>query len=113
MLDSAWQNYRFTAEEVVADNSSGGGFVLGKRLHSDKPEGKLGLYLNSRLATEGSIESLGEPTERLRWLASEVGRLEAGQVVFLGLPAAAVPAEPGVLEIIGPENTRMVVRLME
>ena len=51
ILDSAWQNYRFTAEEVVADNSSGGGFVLGKRLRTDKPEGELGLYLNGRLAT--------------------------------------------------------------
>ena len=113
ILDSAWQNYRFTAEEVVADNSSGGGFVLGKRLRTDKPEGKLGLYLNSRLATEGSIETLGNPAERLRWLASEVGGLEIGQVVFFGSPAAAVPAEPGILEIIGLDSTRMLIRLME
>ena len=28
VLDSMWQDFKFTAAEVVADNSSGGGFLL-------------------------------------------------------------------------------------
>jgi 2-keto-4-pentenoate hydratase len=113
ILDTAWQGYRFAAVEVIADNSSGGGFVLGNRLGSDKLEGNLRLFLNGRLATEGPIESLGKPVERLRWLANAVGGLEVGQIVFLGSPAAAVPAEPGVLEIFGPDGTGMIVKLAE
>lgn len=113
ILDTAWQGYRFAAAEVIADNTSGGGFVLGKRLRSDKPEGNLQLFLNGRLATEGPVESLGNPVERLLWLARAVGGLEVGQVIFLGSPAAAVPAEPGELEITGPGGARMNVRLAE
>lgn len=113
ILDTAWQGYRFAATEVIADNTSGGGFVLGNRLRSDKPEGILRLSLNGRLATEGSVEALGNPAERLRWLAHAVGGLDVGQVVFLGSPAAAVPAEPGVLEIIDSSGTGMTVRLAE
>src|SRR5438105_6855260 len=30
-LDSIWEGYRFNIAEVVADNASGGGFLLGKQ----------------------------------------------------------------------------------
>jgi 2-keto-4-pentenoate hydratase len=32
VLDSVWQDYKFTASEVVADNTSGGGFLLAGRM---------------------------------------------------------------------------------
>jgi len=99
VLDSVWEGYRFTAEEVVADNTSGGGFLLGFRRFSAPPEGYLRLYLNGRLATEGPVAALGDPVGRLLWLANQVGGLKAFQVVFLGSPAPAVPAEAGVLEV--------------
>jgi 2-keto-4-pentenoate hydratase len=99
VLDSIWEGYRFTAEEVVADNTSGGGFLLGLRRLSAPPEGHLRLYLNGRLATEGPVAALGDPVGRLLWLANQVGGLKAFQVVFLGSPAPAVPAEAGVLEV--------------
>ncbi|MDR5710020.1 MAG: fumarylacetoacetate hydrolase family protein [Armatimonadota bacterium] len=101
ILDSIWQDYRFTAAEVVADNASGGGFVLGEvLLGEDLPE-TLRLYVNGALRTEGRVEALGDPALRLCWLADRVGGLRAGQVVFLGSPAAAVPAERGVVEVAG------------
>jgi len=99
VLDSVWEGYRFTGEEVVADNTSGGGFLLGFRRFSAPPEGYLRLYLNGRLATEGPVAALGDPVGRLLWLANQVGGLKAFQVVFLGSPAPAVPAEAGVLEV--------------
>jgi len=101
ILDSVWQDYRFTAAEVVADNASGGGFVLGEVLLGDHPPETLRLYINGALRTEGRTEGLGDPALRLCWLAERVGGLRAGQVVFLGSPAPAVPAEPGVVEVIG------------
>ncbi|WP_413217762.1 2-keto-4-pentenoate hydratase (plasmid) [Thermus oshimai] len=100
LLDSVWEGYRFTAAEVVADNASGGGFLLGLRRMEAPPRGNLALYLNGRLLSEGPVAALGDPVERLLWLAGTVGGLKAGQVVFLGSPAPAVPlTEEGTLEV--------------
>ncbi|AEV16346.1 Hydratase/decarboxylase [Thermus sp. CCB_US3_UF1] len=99
LLDSVWEGYRFTASEVVADNASGGGFLLGLRPWARLPRGHLRLYLNGERVAEGPVEALGDPGERLSWLAERVGGLRAGQVVFLGSPAPAVPLERGVLEV--------------
>ncbi len=110
ILDSVWEGYRFTLAEVVADNSSGGGFLLGKKRFSHLPKGSLRLYLNGEKVAEGSLEALGDPGARLTWLAERVGGLKAGQVVFLGSPAPAVPLEPGVLELWG-EGTLLLARV--
>ncbi len=99
VLDSIWADYRFSAPEVVADNTSGGGFLLGLTPLEGLPAGELCLYLNGELLTQGPTEALGDPYARLAWLAGEVGGLKAGQVVFLGSPAPAQPARPGVLEV--------------
>lgn len=112
ILDTVWQDYRFTAAEVVADNTSGGGFVLGTKLLSEPPRGSLRLYQNGKLAAEGPVSALGDPVERLAFLADQVGGLQAGQVVFLGSPAAAVPALPGVIEIMS-ENDCLSVKVEE
>ncbi|RTG97531.1 2-keto-4-pentenoate hydratase [Thermus scotoductus] len=101
ILDSVWEGYRFTAVEVVADNASGGGFLLGLKRWAHPPKGELVLYLNGERLTQGPIEALGDPGARLAWLAKRVGGLSAGQVVFLGSPAPAVPLAPGVLEVWG------------
>lgn len=101
VLDSVWAGYRFTLPEVVADNASGGGFILGLKAYGRLPRGDLRLYLNGEKVTEGPVEALGDPGERLSWLAERVGGLKAGQVVFLGSPAPAVPLEKGVLELFG------------
>lgn len=101
VLDSVWEGYRFTLPEVVADNTSGGGFLLGRRRLSRFPRGNLRLYLNGEKVAEGPVEALGDPGKRLLWLAERVGGLRAGQVVFLGSPAQAVPLGRGVLEVWG------------
>ncbi len=99
VLDSIWADYRFSAAEVVADNTSGGGFLLGRTLLQAPPRGELRLYLNGELLAQGPVEALGDPYAQLAWLAGEVGGLEAGQLIFLGSPAPAQPARPGVLEV--------------
>lgn len=101
ILDSVWEGYRFTLPEVVADNASGGGFLLALRRLDRLPRGSLRLYLNGEKVAEGAVEALGDPGARLSWLAERVGGLSAGQVVFLGSPAAAVPLVRGVLELWG------------
>jgi 2-keto-4-pentenoate hydratase len=102
VLDSVWQDYRFTAPEVVADNASGGGFALGPVMiaETDLPA-QLRLFVNGTLRSEGPTEALGDLGARVAWLADRVGGLRAGQVVFLGSPAPAVPAEAGTVEVWG------------
>jgi 2-keto-4-pentenoate hydratase len=104
-LDSIWEGYRFNIAEVVADNTSGGGFLLGKQRLSEPFTGQLSLYLNGELLTEGPVEDLGDMGERLSWLSENVGGLQAAYVIFLGSPAAALPARPGRLELCGPQES--------
>jgi 2-keto-4-pentenoate hydratase len=106
-LDSIWEGYRFSIAEVVADNASGGGFLLGKQQLREPLIGQLSLYLNGELLTEGPVVALGDIGERLSWLAQQIGGLRAGYIIFLGSPAAALPAKPGMLELHGPEKSRL------
>jgi 2-keto-4-pentenoate hydratase len=108
ILDSVWQDYKFTAPEVVADNTSGGGFLLAGRLSETMPTGTLRMYLNGELAAEGPINELGDPVQRLQWLARAVGGLQAGMIVFFGSPAAAVPTQTGTLEVVDSEGNTLV-----
>lgn len=111
VLDSVWQDYRFDIADVVADNASGGGMLLGERALSQPLVGELRLYLDGELLTAGPVSELEPFAERLIWLAGEVGGLIAGQVIFLGSPAAAVQARSGLLEVQGPHGSTIVVRL--
>ncbi len=100
LLDSVWRDYRFSLVEVVADNASGGGFLLGPQLLPTWPlSGTLRLFVDGVCVGEGEVAALGDPGERLQWLAQQVGGLQAGQFVFMGSPAAAQPAQPGVLRV--------------
>ena len=112
-LNSIWENYEFSAADVVADNASGGGFLLGERLLIEPLEGNLRLYHKGRLLTEGPVGDTGNMGERLTWLSKAVGGLEAGQTIFLGSPAAAVEAKPGTIELHGPRGSVLVADLQE
>jgi 2-keto-4-pentenoate hydratase len=112
-LDSIWEGYRFNIAEVVADNTSGGGFLLGKQRLSEPFTGQLSLYLNGELLTEGPVEDLGDMGERLSWLSENVGGLQAAYVIFLGSPAAALPARPGRLELRGPQESVLLAIVEE
>jgi 2-keto-4-pentenoate hydratase len=47
-LSSVWADYEFGAADVVADNVSGGGFLLGERLLNEPLEGTAALALRGR-----------------------------------------------------------------
>lgn len=112
-LDSVWDGYSFGIADVVADNASGGGFLLGERLLEEPFSGNLSHYLDGEQIAEGPLAVLENPGERLVWLAGEVGGLVTGQVIFLGAPAAAQEARPGTLELRGPQGSVLVVRIEE
>ena len=75
------------------------------------PTGNLRLYLNGVLKTEGPMEALGNPAQRVGWLASTVGGLKAGMLVFFGSPAAATPAEVGTMEVVDTNGNSLVVKI--
>ncbi|MBV9453999.1 MAG: hypothetical protein JOZ19_07780 [Rubrobacter sp.] len=112
-LSSVWEDYEFDAADVVADNVSGGGFLLGERLLNEPLEGNLRLYHNGRLLTEGPVGNVGDIEGRLLWLSEAVGGLEAGQTIFLGSPAADQEATPGTVELHGPRGSVLVADLQE
>lgn len=112
-LSSVWDDYEFGAADVVADNASGGGFLLGERLLIEPLEGNLRLYHNGRLLTEGPVGDTGNIGERLTWLSKAVGGLEAGQTIFVGSPAVASEATPGTIELHGPRGSVLVADLQD
>lgn len=112
-LSSVWEGYEFGVAGVIADNASGGGFLLGDRLLGEPLEGNLRLYHGGRLLTEGPVGDAGNAAEKLAWLAGAAGGLDAGQVVFLGSPAATQEATPGTVELYGPGGSVLVAELRE
>jgi 2-oxo-3-hexenedioate decarboxylase len=112
ILDSIWSDYQFSAPEVIADNASGGGFLLAGAMSNAGEGGMLRLYLNGKMLAEGTIVSTGNPIERLQWLSGQVGGLSAGMIIFFGSPAAAIPVQPGTLEIVGAGNHRLIGKII-
>jgi len=112
-LSNVWEDGAPVAADVVANNIAGGGFLLGERLLNEPLEGNLRLYHSGHLLTEGQIGDIGNVGERLVWLSESVGGLEAGQVIFLGTPAAPQEAKPGTIELHGPRGSVLVASLQE
>lgn len=111
ILDTVWTDYQMTPEHAVADGVNGGGFLVGDRLLPLDASGDLELFIDGDLITSGPARDLGDPVARCRWLAGAVGGLVAGSIIFLGSPAANVPARPGVLEVHGPCGAYLSARL--
>jgi len=97
IIDSRYQNFKFTLPEVIADNASSSGFVIGTWHDPHTDFDNLGLTLNidGRTLQVGSTAALlGHPLRslvaaaRLAALANEP--LQAGWIVMAG---GATPAE--------------------
>ncbi|MEU5214482.1 fumarylacetoacetate hydrolase family protein [Streptomyces sp. NPDC020742] len=104
IIDSRYADFRFTLADVVADNASAAGFVLGAWRAVPSSLDCLGVLLevDGRIAEAGSTASvLGDPWRSLVAAARLTGRagmpLQAGWVVLAGGATAAVPLRPGAL----------------
>lgn len=97
IIDSRYQNFKFTLPEVIADNASSSGFVLGNWHRPDTEFGNLGLVLSidGKPVQIGSTAALlGHPLRSLvaaaRLSAAAGEPLQAGWIVMAG---GATPAE--------------------
>jgi 2-oxo-3-hexenedioate decarboxylase len=104
VIDSRYEEFRFTLPDVVADNTSAARFVLGPRRLA--PAGLdlslVGCLLEDGpdlVATAAGAAVVGHPAESVALLANHLGRrgrrLEAGWVVLSGGLTDAVRLAPG------------------
>ena len=105
VLDSRYEGFRFTLEDVVADNASAGAFYLGPVAR--RPEALVDLRLlgcvvrvdGEVVMTAAGAAVMGHPAASVAWLANQLAaegeRLEAGQLVFSGGVTAPVPVTAG------------------
>lgn len=103
VIDSRYENFKFSLIDVVADNSSSSGFVLGNWRSRPEDPSNLGMILSfdGQPVQIGSTAAvLGNPVRSLvtaaRMLAERGESLEAGHIVLTGGATAAEALRPGV-----------------
>ena len=103
VLDSRYEEFRFSLEDVVADNASEGAFYLGPVAR--RPDELIDLrLLGCVVRADGDVAMtaagaavMGHPAASVAWLANQLPageRLRAGHLVFSGGLTAPVPVVP-------------------
>jgi 2-oxo-3-hexenedioate decarboxylase len=103
LIDSRYQDFKFTLPDVVADNASSSRFVLGAmRKPRDFDCGNLGMVLekNGAVAEIGSSAAIYDhPARSLAALANQLAstetKLRAGMIILTGGATAAIALAPG------------------
>lgn len=103
IIDSRYQNFKFSLPDVVADNASSAGFVVGGWHRPDVDIDNLGLIVSfdGRSMEMGSTAGiLGSPIRALvaaaRLAAQRNLVLEPGSLILAGAATAAIALKPGV-----------------
>lgn len=102
IIDSRFRNFKFTLPDVVADNASSSGFILGAWAKPDAEVSNSGIVMEAggRPVQIGSSAAiLGNPIRSLvaaaRAVAQAGERLEPGDIILAGGATAAHPLTPG------------------
>lgn len=102
IIDSRYKAFKFDVGDVIADNSSSSGFVIGQWASVSTDLSNLGMVLsiNGRAGEIGSSAAiLGHPVRSLvaaaRMVAEAGERLEPGDIVLAGGATAAIPMSAG------------------
>ncbi len=103
IIDSRYRDFRFTLEDVVADNCSSAKFVVGALQNPQRAIDNLGVVMNvnGRPVQVGSTAAiLGHPLRALvqiaRLLHQQERLLPAGSVILAGAATAAEALSPGL-----------------
>lgn len=101
VIDSRYKNFKFSLADVIADNCSSTGFVIGQWQSADADISALDMQLmvNNEVKAQGlSSEILDHPinslVEAARCVAEYGEELKAGQIVLAGAATAAIALEP-------------------
>jgi 2-oxo-3-hexenedioate decarboxylase len=123
VIDSRYDNFKFTLPDVIADQASAARVVLGGKGRT--PEGLdlrlLGMVLQINgedKATGAGAAVLGHPADAIAWLVNKMaemdaGGLDEGDLVMAGGLVEAFPVEPGdhlraEFDHLGPVSLRCV-----
>lgn len=106
IIDSRYRDFRFSLEDVVADNTSAAGFVVGEwQRFEDARAGLVGaavsLAVDGATVETGSTSAiLGDPLRAVAAAQRMAGQhgfeLPQGTIILAGAATAAVELEPGV-----------------
>ena len=103
IIDSRYRDFKFALGDVVADNTSASGFILGPCSPADTDISNLGMVLEmdgQTLAVGSSAAILGHPARALvsaaRMIAQWGLSLEPGEILLAGAATAAIPLKAGV-----------------
>ncbi|GAA1790509.1 2-keto-4-pentenoate hydratase [Actinomadura chokoriensis] len=106
IIDSRYRDFRFSLPDVIADNASSAGFVVGpwRPLGADLGDLAVRLTVGGEVVETGSTSAiLGHPDRALPALLEIARRqgmpLRAGDVVLAGGATAAAPFPPGRVEV--------------
>ncbi len=106
IIDSRYRDFRFSLPDVIADNASSAGFVVGpwRPLGADLGDLAVRLSVAGAVVETGSTAAiLGHPDRALPALLEIARRqgmaLRAGDVVLAGGATAAAPFTPGRVEV--------------
>jgi len=103
IIDSRYRDHRYTAADLVADDTAAGRYVVGAPVSPVGIDLRLvGVVLEHNgevVATAAGAASLGHPTGAVAWLvralSAEGAGLSAGEVVLSGALIDAAPIEAG------------------
>ncbi|MEU8824704.1 4-oxalocrotonate decarboxylase [Streptomyces sp. NPDC048636] len=100
IIDSRYRDFRFTYEDVIADNTSAAAYVLGPwSPPQDLGDRKVLLTSGVQEATGSTSAILGDPVRALHALRDICHRrmipLRAGEVILAGAATAALPLVAG------------------
>jgi len=101
VIDSRYRDFKFALPDVIADNSSSSGFVVGNWARPDQDFSNLGIVVevDGRAVQIGSTAAiLGHPIRSLvaaARAAASIGGLKPGWIVLAGGATAAHALSPG------------------
>jgi 2-oxo-3-hexenedioate decarboxylase len=102
IIDSRYKDFSFTLPDVIADNCSSAGFVLGTTMRRSLDLANLGIVLERNgeaVQFASSAAILGHParalSELINMLVAQGETLRAGSIVLAGAATAAIEFKPG------------------
>lgn len=103
IIDSRFENFKFSLEDVVADNCSSSGVVIGEWRAPSRDIGNLDMRLlfdDEEVASGSSNDILGDPWKSLQAatrLAAQYNEpIKKGHIIMAGAATAAVFLKPGI-----------------
>lgn len=103
IIDSRYKNFKFSLADVLADNCSSSGYIIGQFVELPANIANLGMVMSVNGVPHSCASSaaiMGHPgrsiIDAVRLALANGHSLQAGQVLLAGAATPAIPLEPGM-----------------